>query len=217
MKNRLLVGCLVLVSCLAAYAQDTGMEPGGPKAVALEFGKAMEMGDAAAAKKVAIFGKDEEALIDGMAAITGGMKKMLAAATEKFGAEGAQSLMGPNADMNIVKQIEESELKIDGDTATLAGKDSSDPLKLKKVDGAWKVDVTSMNNDPNMAQQVPMFNSMAKVFTDTAAEISAGKYSTVDECQQAMQAKFLAAMMSAQPPAAGEDKPADQPAAPSQP
>ena len=80
--------------------------------------------------------------------------------------------------------------------------DKSPPMKLKKVDGNWKVDLSSLPKE-NMDQMMKVIPSISKAFTELATEITAGKYKTAMEAKDAMGQKMLAAMMSANPGAIG--------------
>jgi hypothetical protein len=165
-----------------------------PKGAAKSFAKALESGDAEAAKAAST---GDPKLVESLAKVGGGMKKLQDAAVAKFGEEGKSIAGGPGGKgdkmAEMSKRVEESTEKIDGDTATLTPKDGGEALKLKKVNGDWKLDVSQMGG--GMAQMgSAMFDAMAKAAGETADEISAGKYKTVKEAQMAMGTKMVGAM-----------------------
>jgi hypothetical protein len=104
----------------------------------------------------------------------------------------------------LSKRLDEAELKEEGDTATLTNKDrAQDSLKLKKVDGQWRVDLSSQS------QQAPLIKSLGSLMGDVATEINDGKYKTVDEAQMAMNTKVMTALATMKRPTTA---PATQPA-----
>jgi hypothetical protein len=167
-----------------------------PKAAAQSFAKAMESGDAEAAK-AACTGADPK-IIEAMAGMSATRKKLHDAAVAKFGddAKSIGSFDGNDADMK--KMVDESEEKIDGDTATLKPK-SGEPLKLKKIDGSWKVDMSQHLGMGDTAEATKMMGTMSKAAGETADEINAGKYKTAKEAEQAMQQKMMSSMMPSLP------------------
>jgi hypothetical protein len=173
-----------------------------PKAGATAFAKALENGDLEAAKAASIADEKGVQILELLVPVMGSMKKFSDAATAKFGEEG-KKISGENAEgLNIAKQIEEAEIKETGDTATLATKNSKEPLKMKKVDGEWKVDIASMDTGgaaADIEKAKPMFTAMAKAAAEETQAINEGKYKTADEAKQAFAMKLMAAMFSNMP------------------
>lgn len=164
-----------------------------PKGAAKSFANAIERGDADGAKAASTGGDPKT--IEGLAKMGGSMKKLRDAAVSKFGEQG-KSMAGADGMGDMSKKVDEATEKIDGDTATLQSPGKSEPLKLKKVSGEWRVDVSEMFG-PAFAMGAGMFDSMSKAASDTADEINAGKYKTAAEAQQAFQQKMMGGMMLA--------------------
>jgi len=172
-----------------------------PKAAALAFAKALESGDAATAKSAAVGDAQTQDVVGALAEVAAQNVKLRDAATAKFGAEASTKIARKMSTEDMSKQLDASEIKENGDTATITTKDSpSNPLTLKKVDGKWKVDMLAGASGPELAQQLPMIKSFGGVMNELATEITDGKYKTVEEAQTALQTKMMAAMANMRRP-----------------
>lgn len=178
----LFVAASVLVGCKGDLST--------PKGAAKAFANAMEKGDAEAAKRASTGGNP--AVVESMAKAMGSSKKLRDAAVAKFGDEGKNIMGQENNEMaELAKTVDESEVKEDGDNATLKPK-TGEPVKLKKINGEWKVDLTEMMATMG-TMGTGMIDSMSKAASETADDIQAGKYKTMSEAQQAFGAKMVAA------------------------
>ncbi len=186
-----------------------------PKAALTTLAHAMDQGDKEAAK-AAVDGTDKHMkAIEGMVDLMKGMKELQAAAKDKYGqipAEFEQAGMD-----KMVAQVDKATVKEEGDTAVVtmpeeprpegapaptpeeaAASAKSRELKMKKVNGDWKLDAASMMQGQELTdQQLQQFSMMSKVASETAQEIRDGKYPTYQEAMQAMGQKMMAAMMGA--------------------
>jgi len=93
---------------------------------------------------------------------------------------------------DLVAEIKKNEIKVDGDSAVMIDKnkpDEKDPLKFKKVDGKWKVDLSTLKDEATKGAP-PGF---VKNLNDMADDINADKYKTVQDAAQAFQAKMTGA------------------------
>lgn len=225
MKHRWLIAALlaanvVLVGCPkkddAGTTDPTGKPVAGKpasnptssnmsaKETIAAFGKAVENGDAAGAKALTVSDPTSDKMLDALIPVSGAMKKLNDAAVEKFG-EAGKSLAGNNSDsFDLAKSMKDLEVKETGDTAEAVNtkKPKDKPLKMKKVDGKWKIDFASVmggENAAQMEQALPMIKGMATAANEGADEIKAGKYKTVDEAKQALGTKLLGAMMQNAP------------------
>jgi hypothetical protein len=77
------------------------------------------------------------------------------------------------------------------DSVSLSAPGQQQPIPLKKVEGKWKVDLTQLMKNPQMAAMAPMmaamFKPMAANINTIAADVEAGKYNSVQEVQAALQ------------------------------
>jgi hypothetical protein len=198
---------VVALSALLLAPLARGADDSTPKGAAEAFFKALEAGDAAKAKSLASGDPKQMELLDNLVPLVGNFKKMEQAAVKKFGDEGKKLLSnGGSASFDIESQMKDAKVEETGDTATITpakkekeeGK-NSDPMKLKKVSGKWKIDMAAMPNAEQMdnPQAKKMFGAMSDAAKAMTVDIEAGKFKTVADAQQGFQQKMLAAMMSA--------------------
>jgi hypothetical protein len=177
-----------------------------PKGAASAFFKAMETGDAAAARAMATGNDKQLAILDVLVPVVHGFKQLEIAAVKKWGDEGRKTLtqgQGGASSFDFNEQIKTAKEEITGETATItpanAGDDKKDPMKLKKVDGKWKLDMASIPaegiEDPTTTK---MLKAMADIAKSTAAEIDQGKYESAAKAKEAMGQKILPLIMAAQ-------------------
>jgi hypothetical protein len=217
-----------------ASAAEVKPDPSTPKGAAAALFKAMQSGDAAAVRPLVVGTDRQVALFQAMVPLTGAFKALETAAVKKFGPEGKQITGGGSATTpaaDLEDELEAAQEKIDGDTAELtpkataaadAGKTAAaakPPMKLKRVDGVWKVDLASMPTEKlDTPASITLVQKMTGLARDTATEIDDGKYKTVDEAKLAFQQKILPAILQAAaadqagantppPPPAVEEKP----------
>jgi hypothetical protein len=177
------------------------------KQSAESFGKAVRTGDTAAAHKYAITDEQTSKLLDAMTHLTKAHQKMADAAVAKFGDEG-KSLGGNNMARNqpqqFTKNLNDADIQVNGDTATVTSKDQrGQQVVFKKDGGIWKLDMTQFPNKEQMQQGLPMWDKMATAMSEVGDEIKAGKYNTAQEAKTALGQKMIAAMRSMAPGAPG--------------
>lgn len=191
-------GVLAVVVC--AMVGSAQADQSTPKGAALMFGNALVAGDGKALRASAVGTEEEYKIVDALGTMVSAMKKLSDAAAEKYGKDNPISASAK--DMDIAAELEKSEAKIDGDTATIVNptKDEKDPMKLVKKDGKWFVDLKSLPKD-GMDQVVKMAPAMAKAATEVTGDIKKGTYKDAMEAQQAFGTKMIAAMMEAAPKA----------------
>jgi len=111
------------------------------------------------------------------------------AAIERFGEEKGDDVSGG---LPTLKDIEEANEKIDGDTALLATKNGKASLKLRKIGSHWKIDLLSvlpLRTDAQTAQRI--FAKAAIAARELAAQIRAGAFATPDDADQALKGRIL--------------------------
>jgi hypothetical protein len=165
-----------------------------PKEAALKFARAFEAGDLDGVKAVSISDPMADKALPIMLPALGAMKKLQDAVVEKFGNEGKSAL--GRVTLDLTKTINDAEVKESGDTATLISKDQQNPLSLKKVDGLWKVELSSLKlkvDDAEIAKQKPIMQAMAKGAEEITKDVKSGKYKTTEEVKTAVEAMTRAA------------------------
>ena len=111
------------------------------------------------------------------------------AAIERFGEEKGDDVSGG---LPTLKDIEEANEKIDGDSALLATKNGKASLRLRKIGNHWKVDLLSVlpiRTDAETTKRI--FAKAAAAAHDLAAQIRGGAFATPDEADQALKGKIL--------------------------
>jgi len=111
------------------------------------------------------------------------------AAIERFGEEKGDDVSGG---LPTLKDIEEANEKIDGDSALLATKNGKASLRLRKIGNNWKVDLLSIlpiRTDAETARRI--FQKAAAAARELAAQIRAGAFITPEDADQALKGKII--------------------------
>ena len=181
------IGGLVVAGLVSgASAQQSGRpELATPKLGALTFVRAMELNDTTTFHAVTIGGADEYKLFEPLLKMVASAKDLEKAAREKWGKAGRVVVRNSPA-VGMEVQIQESDVTVEGDTAVVKrkGDEDPDPLTLRKTNVGWKVDLTAIKNRKTMADAAPGMQRMEKVFTDSAADIRAGKFHSAEEAEK---------------------------------
>lgn len=196
---------LVVVICAASYAHADAKDD--IKQSAESFAQALRTGDTAAAHKYAITDESTSKLLDGMTHLAKAHEKMADAAVAKFGDEGkslAGNGMARNQPQQFTKNLNDADIQVNGDTATVTPKDQrGQQVVFKKDGGTWKLDMMQFPNKEQMEKGLPFWDKMATVMSEVGDEIKAGKYNTVQDARTALGQKMMAAMRSMAPGAPG--------------
>jgi hypothetical protein len=217
----LLVVC-ALLTAPAALAQEK-FDPASPKGAVSAFFKAMEKGDATEAKGMATGSQKQLGILDTLVPVMSGFKQLENAALKKWGEAGRKTLTegqgGSGAALNMDEELKSAKVEESGDVATItpgeqsksAGKDKT-PMKLKKIDGKWKVDLASIPTegleDPNATR---ILKAMGEIAKTTATEVDAGKYATAEDAKKAMGEKMLPLLLGGMQPQPGAATPPGAP------
>lgn len=189
MNRSIIYGTLIVLSCscLARAVIPTAIETSTPRLGAMAFVKAMEINDMEAFRAVTIGGEEEYKLFQPLVEMVGAAKKLEKAARDKFGKAGRIVVRNSPA-VGLEVQIQESDVKVNGDTAIVShkGQEDADPLTLKKTSAGWKVDLTAIKNRQSMSAAAPSMRKMQQVLTESATDIRAGKFKTPEEAEQAV-------------------------------
>lgn len=178
------IGLLAVATALLLYA---GCKPRAdystPKKAVRSFYVALVTDGAESAKA----GVADALQAEVMAELRTLVNKVLAAqeaAEAKFGQSGA-SVSGGLPSLDDIDQASE---KIEGDTATLALRNQPKQLRLKRVDGQWKLDVFSVlgiaPKDKESARR--MLSAAAGAADHVAQQIKSGHYKTAGDASAAL-------------------------------
>lgn len=205
MPHRVFTSVIALLCMLTACSKQTStsgstnsVDLSSPKAALKSYGEAMKRGDPTAARQ-AVTGADPKS-IEALAELGGSRNRLSEAAVAKFGdagktiAGGGEESYGQAFD----KMLDDAEVKVEGETATViqktapaetepASRPKPLPLKLRKVDGNWKVDYAAMPNTRNLDLLMPIMRGIIKANDEVAVEIKEGKYATLSDARSAHQ------------------------------
>jgi hypothetical protein len=208
----LLACALVALLAVARPAPAQDIKSDSPKGAASAFFKAMESGDAKAAKSMAVGSDKQLSMLDLLVPVVSSFKQLENSAVKKWGEEARKTLsQGQGSSMDFDKELKAATEKVEGDTATITSakpEQQKEPMKLKKVEGKWKVDMSSVPaeglDNPQTAQMMRVMSDAAK---STASEIDQGKYASAQDARQAMTQKILPAIMKMQQEQQGKAAP----------
>jgi hypothetical protein len=165
-----------------------------PKGAALAFGNSLLSGDVAAMRASSTGSDADYKMMETLQTMISAMKRLTEAAAIKYGKDNPISKSA--GEFNIAAELEKSDAKVEGDSATIVNKDKPDeknPMKLKKVNGEWKVDLTSLPKD-NVSDLLKIAPVMTGIANEVTKDINAGKYAKAEDAHQALGQKMVAAM-----------------------
>lgn len=199
---RVVWACCCLASLLAGCDKPPPTEYATPKAAATTFAKAVRAGDTAKAREASIGDETSAAVLDVLVETVGARRRLDAAARAKFGRPAGEILpvrtTGRQWDDRIRAAVETGREQINGDTAEVVGPGPGEVVRLKRVNGAWKVDRGNVAPDKladrDAVKNMARTSDQAAAERETAAEIEAGKYATADEAREALRARTVAAV-----------------------
>ncbi len=176
-----------------------------PKGAFRTYTKALADGDAATLKNSVIASAKHDQLLDSQIAYAPIEKKFKAACIKSYPAS-AKELADGTPEM--LKAIDDADVKIDGETATLNTRLSTEPVQLKKVDGRWKVDLASMYGTDAVDEVLLFRKALGEVMTDMLPDVEASKYKDFNEVKNTLEMRVK--MRTALPPSDdATTKPAD--------
>lgn len=177
---------------LSAFGQDakppaTAPAAPTPKAVAAAFAATVDKGDADAALKLTA--PDQQALTRATVTLAGRLKKLESAAVAKFGESARRIAQGRLHLEPAFKALEGATEKIEGESATVSA-NGNGSLRLRKVEGQWRV--TWGLSAEDLARQVALYERLGEAAEQTAGEIAADSYETLEAAAKAFASRALA-------------------------
>jgi hypothetical protein len=197
------VGLFMFCGCvvgLAAEAPDPALST--PRFGAISFVKAMESNNLDTFRSVTIGQDADYKLFEPLVNMVGAAKQLEKAARDRFGKAG-RAVVRVSPAVGLEVQVQESEVRINGDTAIVfqKGQEQSDPLTLRKTAAGWKVDLTAIRNREKMADAADGMRKMQKVLTEAAEQIRAGQFQTAEEAEAAIERRMQQAASEKSAPA----------------
>jgi hypothetical protein len=214
LKNLIPAASLLCITLMVAtaWAEQEKPDLSTPEKAAQSFFDALEKGDADGAKAATVPEEQQQEAVVALTKFVSGMKKVEKAAIEKFGEEGRQILEPKNGQgfrFKVDRDLEEARVEVDGEIATVHTPEEEKPIKLRRIEEQWRVDLAAVENEQDLRQAVPLFEAIASAAERTAGEINDGAFSSVEEAEQALGLRIYTALMTAaRPDQADEAQPA---------
>lgn len=185
---------------LAGDAAWGAADASTPKAAAKSLRAALTIGDADAIRQLLHVENDPDGkLVDAYAKLVLAGKQLADAAKQKFpGASDpfTQGAIAPE-DAALIDAATES---IEGDRATLTITARTQPMQLRRIDGAWKVLVSeepSGATEKHRAEQMALITALAGAMTRVAEEIAADRYDDAAAAEAALKEQLGAVIAKA--------------------
>jgi hypothetical protein len=215
----MLLGSVAMTSARAA--EKVKVDLSTPKASATTFLKALGAGDVDAAKAASSGNKEQMKYLEAVTSMFSGISRYEQAAKKAFPQDPntttvAKGMSDAVAGADALARIEKGKETITGQTASilpaedapkpgdppLAPKDPNakvETIRLKQVDGQWKLDLDSQFQQEEMRRQNPEdMIKFGQSIEGVAADIEAGKYKTSLEAQAAFMKVIMEAHATAQ-------------------
>ncbi|HEX8325664.1 MAG TPA: hypothetical protein VF595_17300 [Tepidisphaeraceae bacterium] len=175
-----IVSIAVLCVGSTAHAAATSGEAQGPREVYRAYSAALATGDIDAAKKLIVADAKRMPLVDNRRPAAEAEKRYRAAVDKAF--PGAARPLGYGAPTTRPADAPDPlRLTVTNDTATLTVKDTTESVRLRRVNGEWKVDLNAMYA-PATVDEIEQFRgALVEVMNALAAEVAAGRFKTYDE------------------------------------
>ena len=178
----------LVVLCVAADQKAADPKPAllpelsTPKIAAITFVRAMEADDMEAFRKVTLGNEEDYQLFEPLLRMTGAARKLEKAARSRFGKEGSKVVRESPA-VGLEVHVQESDVKVNGERATLKHKADADAdaLPLKLTATGWKVDLTAIANRQQMSASAGGMRKMQEALEQAATDILEGKFKTADD------------------------------------
>lgn len=190
---RSLIAALIVLGCTVSSVRADDKEQ--IKDSLKSLAKALSDGDAATAKKYVADVQNSGRVVELFASVSKAAKDLQEAAVAKFGEEGKTILGGDIGTTAFTSNLDQAEIAIDGDTATVTptGK-TQHPTQMKKEDGVWKLDFSKMPNVAAVARPSSPLAKSIPVIQELTSEIKDGKYASAQDAKTAYYQKLVAAM-----------------------
>ena len=184
----------------AARADDAS-----PKDVYLAYTAALREGDVDAAKKRAIADAQRMPLLEGRRDAAAAEKQFRAAVDKAFpGALKPVAYPGPTTWPDEAPQPER--LTVADDTATYVTRDAMEPIKFRRVNGAWKVDLNAMYPAKRVSEVVTFRSALVEVMNALTAEMAAGRFKNYADVQADLETRVKMRIANPDQPATTRPK-----------
>jgi hypothetical protein len=197
MIQRLMIFMLVLLTAASVRAQ---VDTSTPKTAVKTLYGAVAKGDVSTLRSVLIVdGDPQQQFVAGYAELIVAGKRLADAAKAKYPGVATAFTQGTILPEDAAK-IDAAKVSIDGETATVKVNDAVDPLKLRRVEGAWRVVVGTQEPGSAPAQresQLALLRGLTEAMNASAADINADKFASAQEAETAVKDRLGAVLTKA--------------------
>ena len=193
MRHRFVAVSILL--CVASSVR-ADVDLSSPKATFRAYTTALMQGDRPGVMQTVIASAKGQKMLDGQIAYNT-VEKRFRAATIKAFPESAKELPDPFAD--TLASIDAAEVSTNGDAATLSSKQTMQPIKLKKQNGNWKVDLSAMYGDEVIDEVIQFRKALSDVMEGMTEEVASGKFTDYNDVRSNLETRVK--MRLAMPPA----------------
>ena len=190
----LAAACIAINFMSSAARADADLS--SPKSAFKTYTTALAQNDHATLAQAVIATAKGQQMLDGQMAYNE-IEKTFRAATVKAFPDAAKELPDPFA--GLLASIETADVTIDGDTATLTSKQTMQPVKLKKQNGNWKVDLSAMYADGVVDEVILFRKALSDVMQGMTDEVQSGKFTDYNDVRSGLEQRVK--MRLAMPPA----------------
>jgi hypothetical protein len=204
--SRMIAAGFLVAAGVASVGMAVEADFNTPKGAFRTYTKALAEGDSKTLKEAVIASDKHLQLLDSQVAYTPVERKFNAAVVKSYPVA-AKELADPSQEM--LKAIDTADVKVSGESATLVTRLSTEPVKLKKVDNKWKLDLISMYDTDNIEEVMMFRKALADVMADMLPDVEAGKYKSFDEVKNTleMRVKMRAALQQSDAPDGAATRP----------
>jgi hypothetical protein len=178
---------------------DIPADPSTPQGTLKLLSQATESGDTSKVRDLmAATSPQEQKLTEVLMERTAVYARFRQSAVKAFGQPAADQLTGhdPRQDADNEQRINQADVKIDGDNASLEM--DGQPVNLVRVEGKWRLslgNLTAGMSPAEIEQRMREIKMLSDVVSQTMDQIDQGQYKAADEVNEAIRNKLASAML----------------------
>lgn len=195
----------IAACCAALPAMAVEPDLSSPQAALKSLNRAVETQDGDAVLKVFYTANDEErGLAQAFSDLILAARKLSDAEKSNYGVAGDVPANGVMS-VDELSHLDRAEVKISGDTATLLPVGRLRVIQFHLTQDRWQLVIRDFANaEENLPRQVTILKKVTQVFENVAGEIAAGKFTTSQEAEAAIQTRLATVMIKAATQATGK-------------
>jgi hypothetical protein len=206
---------IIAILLLTGTVRAADVDMSSPKAAVKSLYTAVGRVDTAAVRQLLYVENDpQQELAGGYGKVILASKRLGDIAKQKFPTSQNQLAQGTIVPEDIAK-VESAMVSITGDNAVVRITGNPDPIKLRRVDGSWKILVgegaETDNSGSHRADRLTLLQNLADAMNQSADELNADKYPTIADAEAAIKQRMSAVVSKALQADLPASRPATQP------